>query len=402
MKKNIPLKILGDQSTSPIVKMIKYLMSKYHFISNVVVYEVFAREREKDFYYRINPHTLLIESKEAGYNTSIGEINSFLSSDYIPKENPIESYFKRHKEFWQKDEHGDYIEKFASYIHVREQERFKVQFKKWLVRCVACSLDDKYFNKQALIFVQDEQNSGKSTLTRFIIPPELEEYQTENISVDKDSLISLCQNFLIIQDELSTLNKQEINAQKSLMSRSYIKVRHPYDKKPHMEPRRASVIGSTNKAEFLTDDTGSVRWLCFTLDKIDWNYSKDIDINLVWSQAYQLYLSGFDANMTVDEITENEKSNVQFSSITIEFELVQKYFEPGTPHDEFLTATDICHLLQKAEAANIKLSREEIGKSLKKLGFIRTTKRVSEKSSYPLKGYYVKNLNPLTTLLQRS
>src|SRR5690606_22525402 len=112
--------------------------------------------------------------------------------------------------------------------------------------------------------------------------------------------------------ELSTLNKQEINAQKSLMSRSYIKVRHPYDRKPTMEPRRASIIGSTNKAEFLTDDTGSVRWLCFTLIGINWKYKQEIDINRVWSQAYSLYKSGFEYNMTAEEITENELANNQF------------------------------------------------------------------------------------------
>jgi predicted P-loop ATPase len=89
----------------------------------------------------------------------------------------------------------------------------------------------------------------------------LRDYQVENISVDKDSLIALCQNFGVILDELSTLSKTEINAQKTLMSKSYIKVRHPYDRRPKMESRRASIWGSTKKAEFLVDETGSVRWL---------------------------------------------------------------------------------------------------------------------------------------------
>ncbi|KEO71743.1 VapE domain-containing protein [Anditalea andensis] len=68
-----------------------------------------------------------------------------------------------------------------------------------------------------------------------------------------------------------------------MKSKSYIKVRHPYDKKPKMEPRRASIWGSTNKAEFLSDVTGSVRWLCFTVIDIDWSYKTVIDIDMVWS-----------------------------------------------------------------------------------------------------------------------
>ena len=38
-----------------------YLISKYDFINNVVVYKVFASEKEKNKYLRVNPHTLLIE-----------------------------------------------------------------------------------------------------------------------------------------------------------------------------------------------------------------------------------------------------------------------------------------------------------------------------------------------------
>ncbi|GAB3661167.1 VapE family protein [Echinicola sediminis] len=399
MQKRSPFKKLDDNSNYPMVKMIRYLMSKYDFINNVVVYEVFASEKEKDNYYRVNPHTLLIEAKAAGHNTSLADINSFLSSDYIPKVNPLQLYFEKHEKDWIEHEHGDYIEKLASYIHVQDSDRFKVQFKKWLVRCVACSLDDQYFNKQALILVQDKQNSGKSTLTRFLTPPDLSEYQTENISIDKDSLIALCQNFLIIQDELSTLNKQEINAQKSLMSRSYIKVRHPYDRKPTMEPRRASIIGSTNKSEFLTDDTGSVRWLCFTLTGINWDYKKEIDVNLVWSQAFSLFKNGFDYNMSAEEIAENEEANAQYSTITMEFELVQKHLVPGDKDDDFLTPSDILQYLNKAEGSVLKLSREEIGKALKRLGFEQGSKRGYNNKTYPVKGYHIKYRNPPTTLL---
>jgi hypothetical protein len=53
------------------------------------------------------------------------------------------------------------------------------------VRCVACALEKEYFNKQALIFVQETQHGGKTTLTRFLIPKDLTAYYTENISVDK-------------------------------------------------------------------------------------------------------------------------------------------------------------------------------------------------------------------------
>jgi predicted P-loop ATPase len=328
----------------------------------------------------------------------VGEINTFLCSDFIPKSNPFEEYFRNIQDKWNEAAHGDYIQKFSEYIQVYGQERFEVQFKKWLVRCVACCLEDGFFNKQALIFVQEQQNSGKTTLTRFLVPEKLMAYHAENISVDKDSLIALSQNFGIIQDELSTLSRAEINAQKTLMSKSQVKVRHPYDKKPKMEPRRASIWGSTNKAEFLSDVTGSVRWLCFTVLEINWDYKTHIDIDRVWAQAYQLYQSDFKYEMTAREIEENEIMNNQYKTISPEVELAQKFFSPATKedHEKFWTATEICQHLMLNISGNLRISPVEIGKALKLVGHTQCQMRRNGSQSFPEKGYYIKLNQPTT------
>tara|TARA_R110002124_G_scaffold274050_2_gene443746 strand:+ start:24636 stop:25871 length:1236 start_codon:yes stop_codon:yes gene_type:complete len=398
MDDQTPIKKIDEKSSSATIRMIRFLMSKYDFKNNMVLNEVFAKEKEGKKYHPVNPHTLYIECRQEGYRTSVAEINTFLSSDFIPKTNPFVNYFKQLRDTWSEVNHGDYIRKFTRYIQVQGQERFEIQFKKWLVRCVACCLRDDFFNKQALIFVQEQQNSGKTTLTRFLIPDQLKTYQAENISVDKDSLIALSQNFGIIQDELSTLSKTEINAQKTLMSKSQVKVRHPYDKKPKMEPRRASIWGSTNKAEFLTDVTGSVRWLCFTVREINWNYIKEIEIDRVWAQAYQLYLTNFHYEMTAKEIRENEIMNNQYKTISPEVELVQKFFSPGSKedHDKFMTATDICHQLALNISGNLRVSPVEIGKALKLLGHVQTQVRRNEAQAFPEKGYYIKQNQPTT------
>src|SRR5690554_2621237 len=398
MDRNFHAKQIDEKSSSPTIRMIKYLLSRYDFVNNVIINEILASEKEENDFIPVNPNTLYIECRQAGYRTSVGEINTFLCSDFIPKINPFEEYFRKVKGKWNEAIHGDYIAEFSKYLSVIGQDRFEIQFKKWLVRCVACCLVDDFFNKQALIFVQERQNSGKTTLTRFLIPKDLSVYSAENISVDKDSLIALSQNFGIIQDELSTLSRTEINAQKTLMSKSHVKVRHPYDKKPKLEPRRASIWGSTNKAEFLTDVTGSVRWLCFTVREINWDYKTEIDIDTVWAQAYRLFLSGFKYEMTAQEIQENEILNNQYKTVSPEVELVQKFFSPGNKeeHDKFLTATDICHHLMLNISGNLRISPVEIGKALKLLGHIQHQKRRDENQSFPAKGYYIKYNQPTT------
>ena len=59
------------------------------------------------------------------------------------------------------------------------------------------------------------------------------------------------------------------------------------------KPRRANFIGSTNKDEFLTDETGSVRFVCIELiDKLNFSYKTEMKIDDVWRQAYSLYKNG--------------------------------------------------------------------------------------------------------------
>ncbi|MGV3464146.1 MAG: VapE domain-containing protein [Heyndrickxia sp.] len=62
-------------------------------------------------------------------------------------------------------------------------------------------------------------------------------------------------------DELSSLAKHEINSLKPLFSKDVINERLPYERKNSIIHRTASFIGSTNMAEFLTGETGSVHWL---------------------------------------------------------------------------------------------------------------------------------------------
>jgi len=58
--------------------------------------------------------------------------------------------------------------------------------------------------------------------------------------------------------------------------------------------------------------------------KINWDYSKDINIDDVWRQAYSLYKSGFKYELTAEEIRENELANRQYQVTTVEMEWIQK------------------------------------------------------------------------------
>ena len=208
--------------------------------------------------------------------------------------------------------------------------QFIKHLKKWMIRSIVCSHNSSYYNKQALILIGESQNTGKSSFMRFLCPPELSDYMAENISTDKDGLIALAENFLINMDELSTMSRYEVNTLKSMFSKDRIKVRLPFEKRATSLPRIASFIGSTNKTQFLNDETGSVRFINFEVDRIDWDYARDMDINIAWSQAYQLWKTNFTYELSSAEIQENEQVNNQYKLSSPELELILKHFIPGT------------------------------------------------------------------------
>jgi predicted P-loop ATPase len=262
------------------------------------------------------------------------------------------------------------------------------------VRTVACSLEIK-LNKQCLVLVHDKQNSGKTTFLRWLVPSALENYYAENISTDKDSQIALAENFIINLDELSTMSKQDINALKSMMSKDNIKERVPYDRKPSLMKRRCSFVGSTNKTEFLTDETGNVRWLCFEIDRIVWDYKKDFDINNIWVQSFHLLKTNFDFELSKDEIFDNEIANKEFMVRTPEMELIMRYFEKSDKNDltaVFLSSTEIQKEISTKIFNTVRINPNNVGKALKILGFEKQTK-YDTNLRFSVFGYYVRFRN---------
>jgi predicted P-loop ATPase len=380
-----------SKNISDFEKVENFLTDRYEIRFNEVSNEIeFRNKGEVKPFGILNENNIYVELQKNFINFSQAKVTALLRSNYVTYYNPFNDYFESLPE-WQETE-TDYIAKVCDYLPIKEtdKQRFQTQFKKMLVRCIACALLDNVFNKQAFILVHDQQNSGKSTFCRWLCPPLLSAYITENISTDKDSLITLSDNLLVNMDELATLNKAELNTLKAMMSKDVVKVRRPYDKKPILTPRRASFVGSTNKSEFLSDETGSVRWLCFELNgRLNFDYKKDIDINDLWKQAYTLFKQGFKYELTPDEIQENEKANRAYQLTTEEQELIQKNYLPGTKdkHEVFYTSTDIKNaLLEKYNSS--RLNNINIGKALKILGF-KQEQKYKEGDYYQTKGYYM-------------
>ena len=307
------------------------------------------------------------------------DLRRILNSDYIERFHPLISYMQGLEEW----DGCDYIHELAETVKCEEESNkyWELCLKKWLVAVVAFVMNDKEVNHTAII-LQGGQGIGKSRWIGRLIPEELSDYLfTGNINPsDKDSKLAVVKNFIINLDELETLNREEIGILKSLMTQKELQIRKPYGHYEEKYVRRSSFIGSVNKMEFLNDMTGTRRFLCFETVTIQADHY--VDMNNVFSQAFDLYKDNFvywfDKNDS-DEIT---KRNEKFMFSTIEEEKLLGKYMPVPKDDstaEYLTATEIAEKIFEGKQITNSTTRQ-LGMVLNKNKFEKKSKRINGQS----------------------
>ena len=397
-------KSTSGESKTVIVE--KWIRENYDLYFNVISHRYIGRKKGEPELKEIKLENLYHDLDVNHLKYSWSDLKILLRTDYIEPQNPFLNYFENLPPWDGKD----YIGKLASYIKIlesgkkgEERARFENQFQKMFVRSIACALEVS-FNKHCFTLVSQKQHGGKSTFLRWLCPPELVEYYSENIGLTKDDRIALSENFWINIDELDTLGKYDVNSLKSLFSKDGFKDRLPYAERTEVLKRRCNFVASTNRKDFLSDETGSVRWICFNVDSINHNYNLDVNINDVWCQAYNLFkIPTYKYQFTTEEVLENEKANRQFFMRSVEMELIEKYYLPAGYEEikliskadinkgseiKFMTATDIKEDLTIRSNIKDHLSNISIGKALKFLGFEQRSERFPDEESS--KGYWIK------------
>lgn len=373
-------KVLGKQKTK--IEVVQdFLNDHYQFRLNVISNSIEYKKKGKGWE-SCNENEIYRQLQLNDIKFGLANLVSLLGSDFVSKHNPFTDYFQELK--WDGKDH---ISRLASYIKTDNPSWLELMLKKWLMRVYRCATEESFCNKQAFVLVHEKQNSGKSTFIRFLCPPVLKNYIAEDIEDGKDGDIALTENLFINLDELAYLSKSEINKYKSRFSATQVKKRRPYGKKSETFQRIASFVGSTNDQEFLKDSTGSVRFLCFNIENIDWNYSKDININQVYAQAVEMVKRGEHnhGEMTSDELNNNEENNEQFKVSTLEKELVEKYFEPDENGIPLSTTEMICEInkFESQEGSKIVLNernKKAIGSAIKELGFDNKQRKINGKN----------------------
>lgn len=395
--KQIPTKQSNITAKKPrILEIENFLRSRYELRINSVTQRIESRSpSSSDPYTQLDENNLIYELFEYGFTKFKEELKALLGSSRIERFDPFLAYFENLPKWKNSD--PDYITTLAGYVKAENQEWWEYMFKKHLVRCAAQAIGESGFNKQCLTLV-GKQNDGKTRFLDFLTPPALSEYTRKGFDFGKkEGLFSLVQNFIINLDELASFEKRELNNEfKSVLSESIVRYTPKFSNYETTFQRRASFVASTNQVEFLTDETGNVRWLPFIVTSINHDsggpagYSK-LDINKIWSQAYTLLRSGFNHQLTAVEIEQQEIINKRFVKVSDEMDVISRYLKPsekGAYNAEFMTSTQVKEYL--ATKTSIRLYSNQIGKAMASLGFNRISSYDQKKVW--VKGYYVQTI----------
>ena len=383
-----------------------YLSTHYEFRYNTVLGRTEYRSKNDAHFSKVGRYEINTLRREIdndiGIITSSENLYSIIESSFSPRINPIQEYFKNlplvdvssSSPFSLKA-----IPDLASCVVVRNSDKWLPYLTKWLVAVVANAMDDRECRNHTCLVMTGEQGKFKTTFLDLLCPPALHGYSyTGKIyPQEKDTLTYIGQNLIVnIDDQLKALNKRDENELKNLITCPMVKYRMPYDKYVEEHPHLASFVASVNGNDFLTDPTGSRRFLPFEVLSIDIERAKAISMNNVYAEAKALLKSGFRYWFDDDEIAELYRESEDFQVQTAEMELLLRCFEKPTEDESYslMTTTEILTYL--GIYTHQPLVAKRMGEALKKAEYIKVSKRRNGGS--PIYVYKIRKILPCPLL----
>ncbi len=242
---------------------------------------------------------------------------------------------------------------------------------KWIVGIIHAAYGGK--NELNFIFV-GAKNTGKTEWFRRLLPDHLQKYFAESqLNRGKDDEILMCEKLIIFNDEYGGKNRNDERNEKRLMASSEFSLREPYGKSNVTLKRLATLCGTCNERDVLDDPTGNRRIIIIEAHgRFDYELYNSIDKQQLLAEAKSLWLDGERPILDDQDIIELEKTtDGEYSKVSFEEEMIQKYFLPPDKTEpwDFMTTSDVkLHLEQHTKE---KININKLGSRLRKLGYTR-------------------------------
>jgi len=407
LRKITPLQIKKSEATlNKIQEVIRFLNEQYEIRINCFDHtKSMIRSLQKQYSYPPSFDDISLHVAGEGFSINDTILKKILRSpNQMTTYNPIHDYLNSLRGKYAGESHIDLL---ASHLIARDfgdqqpgyyQDRLRKILRRWLAAAAACALGIKP-NDVALGFLQMEEGSGKTYLTRFLVPPALRDFYL--ISQRAQTVFNLeaafTRNLIVNFDELVGISNRSADEFKKVLSDGEILVRNPRDTFPKSMPRMASAMFTTNRVAelggFLTENLGYRRFACLELSSIDQSYSGKVNVDQVWAEAVML-LNQDSCNyvFTLEDFESFRQYNLRYQVETLAMKYLKLFVSrPEEGSGEWLASGEILkRLIDKKYVSSedrIKLSREKLGEALRALKFERRSVRQSDVG--PRYCYYV-------------
>lgn len=372
---------------------VKEMRVKYNELLNIVEFLNIPKEfRAVNDLQNAMPTLLLYAYREYTGNRSITKQQVIDLIALVADENsynPVRDYLQ--SLVW---DGIDRFPKLYNHLHVTG-ELDQVLVKKWFIQTAAMPFnnlkDKKPFGAEGVLIFQGKEGICKTRFFASLVPDPVwfKSLDKPMSTKNKDTLIDTLSAWITELGEIDRTFAENRSDLKNFMTSHKDTIRRPYAREPVTKPRITSFCGTTNKAQFLTEETGSRRWWVVHIpQKIDlaalW---KDVDKNQLWAQAYQMFKDDpLSFRLTDEEVTALKGRNEEVTELLPAEDELRLLLDFEAPEDKWAWVQPAA-LIAIPEYDVYKYSATTIGAAIAKIA--ETVPAIRYKKSHGVRKWFV-------------
>ena len=312
---------------------------------------------------------LIIEARLEGIYCWNSQVQTWVLSNKVKAYHPFHLYMKELPDW-------DGTDRVTPFLKRVSDEEW------WLhdARCWLRAMTDQWMGKMRThanalmpVLMSREQGMGKSTFCRLLLPDSLQAYYLDhlNLSPGASPEKKIVNNGLINLDEFDKISEKRQPDLKNLLQMLSVSVYRGKRLGYITEPRLASFIATTNSLRFLTDPTGSRRFLCVEVKR----YIPDMPLEhkQFYAQLKWELSEGLPDFLNKEEEAALQRRNKKYYRESMLEDVFHACFRlPDETHKgEWMTAAEMFKVMVKHNASALRgITAKQLSYRLRGLGLL--------------------------------
>jgi len=233
------------------------------------------------------------------------------------------------------------------------------------------------------LILEGPQNLGKSTLLNVLFEP----WYSDDIDVlgSKDAGLQVRGVWGLEIAELSSVHRSEVERVKAFMTRREDRFRPPYGRRVQTWPRQLVFVGSTNRTEYLIDETGGRRFWGVACSAIDLDLTAARKDQL-WAEAARAYHAKEKWWLDSEELLHSaaEAQETRFQADAWEEDIVAALEPYNWQSRGEITVSRVLEAIRVETARRDRAAQMRVAACLKRMGY---TMRVARENGVMVRRY---------------